>query len=128
AAFFQAHFPGDLSVNALMMLDPADLTRFGPVLHGYVLRAGEVRALVTGEGRTERSGLFPDRFELTVTDEEGDHYALAGRFTTWAPWAPYASVLYYQGMVRWEYNGLVGTGAFQEVISRAAIARLGLAR
>jgi len=128
AVFIQAHFGDDLSVNALMMLDPADMTRFGPVLHGYVMRAGQVKALVAGEGQSERSGFRPDRFDLTVEDEDGASLALSGHFETWAPWAPYASVLYYQGMARWEHEGRIGTGAFQEVISRAAIARLGLAR
>jgi hypothetical protein len=128
AVFIQAHFGDDLSVNALMMLDPADMSRFGPVIHGYVMRDGDVRALVSGEGRSERCGLRPDRFSLTVEDEDGARLALAGHFETWAPWAPYASVLYYQGMARWEHEGRIGTGAFQEVISRAAIARLRLAR
>jgi hypothetical protein len=128
AVFIQAHFGNDLSVNALMALDPADLMRFGPVLHGYVMRGNDVKALVAGEGRTERSGIRPDRFDLTVEDSDGASLALSGHFETWAPWAPYASVLYYQGMARWEHAGRAGTGAFQEVISRAAIARHGLAR
>jgi len=128
AVFFQAHFAGDLSVNALMMLDPADMSSFGPVLHGYVMRGGEVRALVAGEGRTERSGIQPDRFYLAVEDTDGERLALSGHFETWAPWAPYTSVLYYQGMARWEHQGQIGTGAFQEVISRAAVARHGLVR
>ncbi len=128
AVFVQAHFGDDLSINALMMLDPADLNRFGPVLHGYVMQSDKVTALIAGQGRTERNGIFPERFELSVRDEVGVEFALSGRFQTWAPWAPYVSVVYYQGMVIWEHNGRTGTGAFQEVISRAAIARHGLAR
>ncbi|MBB4633300.1 DUF7065 domain-containing protein [Sphingosinicella soli] len=128
AVFIQAHFGDDLSVNALMALDPSDMSRFGPVLHGYVMRSGNVRALVAGEGRTERSSLRPDRFALTVEDEDGAHFALSGHFETWAPWAPYVSVLYYQGMVQWLHDGRIGTGAFQEVVSRASIARFTLAR
>ena len=128
AVFIQAHFDEDLSINALMKFDPSDMSRFGPMLHGYVMRSGEVTALVAGEGRTERRGIRPDRFTAMVEDERGFLLALSGHFETWAPWAPYASVLYYQGMARWDHEGRAGTGAFQEVISRAAIARHGLAR
>jgi hypothetical protein len=127
AVFIQAHFGEDLSINALLMLDPGNFDRFGPVLHGYVMQSGKVNALIAGEGRTERNGIFPERFELWVEDEAGTHFALSGHFQTWAPWAPYVSVIYYQGMAIWNCDGRVGTGAFQEVISRAAIARHGLA-
>ena len=128
AVFIQAHFDNDLSINALMALDPADRSQFGPVLHGYVMKSGKVTALVAGHGRTKRSGMFPKRFELSVEDEEAMQLRLSGQFQTWAPWAPYVSVVYYQGMAIWEHNGRTGTGAFQEVISRAAIARHRLAR
>lgn len=127
AVFLQAHFDRDLSINALLMLDPAAMERCGPLLHGYVMRNGQVRGLISGEGHSIRNGLFPDRFAVTLHDEDGQRYALEGSFETWAPWAPYASVLYYQGMVRWEHAGRIGTGAYQEVLSRAAIARHKLA-
>tara|TARA_R110000772_G_scaffold61606_7_gene138766 strand:- start:2203 stop:3174 length:972 start_codon:yes stop_codon:yes gene_type:complete len=125
ALFFQAHFPNGLSVNALMAFDPARPDVAGPVLHGFATNAngGDVSGLVSGEANIYRDAIMPERFVVTVKDEAGRVHQLEGQFVNWAPWAPYSSVLYYQGMCTWDDGQQKGYGAFQEVISRAAIAR-----
>lgn len=127
AVFVQAHFGEDLSINGLFALDPSAIDRFGPILHGYVMDGTDVRALVSGQGSTIRQGMKPQRFDIDVQDVAGTSYKLSGRFKTWAPWAPYTSVIYYQGMAEWQFNGRTGYGAYQEVLGRATIARHGLA-
>jgi hypothetical protein len=128
ATFIQAHFGEDLSINALIAVHAASPDTLGELLHGYVLRDGGVRALIKCRGEVERDPRghnlrFPRRFHLVAEDVTGNEYVLDGKFSTWAPWAPYASVIYYQGMAQWQYEGRTGYGAFQEVLSRAAISR-----
>ena len=123
ATFFQAHFGDDLSINAFLVLDPADLTQSGPLLNGYVMDRKSVTSLESASARIQRSGIFPDYFEVTLQDKNGLVYNLCGRFLTWAPWAPFSSTIYYQGLTEFKLNGQTGFGAYQEVISRAAITR-----
>jgi hypothetical protein len=123
ATFFQAHFGNGMSINALIALDPALPNIHGALLHGYALRDGEIRPLIRCRGSVERDGMRPTGFNIVVEDTSGRSYALDGCFVTWAPWAPYSSVLYYQGMARWHHENLTGYGAYQEVLSRAAVSR-----
>jgi hypothetical protein len=123
ATFIQAHFGDGLSINALIALDPAAPDVLSRLLHGYVLRDGAVRPLLRCHGTVERDARLPTRFCVMVEDDAGTRYALDGNFMTWAPWAPYVSVIYYQGMARWHCEGQTGYGAYQEVMSRATIAR-----
>jgi hypothetical protein len=127
AVFLQAHIGRDFSVNALLAFNPEASGQPGPLLHGYVLQQDEVVALASGTGRIQRRGLFPTAIAFDLQDQRGKTYQLTGHFLTWAPWAPYASVIYYQGMTRWYLDGAEGYGAYQEVIGRATVARHGLA-
>jgi hypothetical protein len=123
AAWFQAHFGDDLVIHALAALDPRKPDAVGPVWHGYVLKNGVVRGLVSGTGRTHREGPYVDAVEAVVTDEDGQTYAMRGTPINWGPWAPYPSVTYYQSLMRWEMNGRIAHGPYQEVVSRAFASR-----
>lgn len=123
AAWFQGHFGDDLVVHALAALDPRKLDAIGPVWHGYVLKRGVVRGLVSGSGQAHRDGPFVDSVAVTLQDEDGETYTMNGAAVNWVPWAPYPSVTYHQGLMRWDMDGRVGDGPYQEVVSRAFAAR-----
>lgn len=127
AVWFQAHFGDDLVIHCLAGLDPRQRQAVGPVWHGYVLKNGIVRGLVAGSGRTERHGVFVGGQQIELTDEDGQTYSLSGTAINWGPWAPYPSVTYYQSLTRWNLNGRIGFGPYQEVISRAFMTRHRLA-
>lgn len=126
AVFLQAHFGSDFSINALLSFNSAEINAPGPLRHGYVMNKGDVIALTSGAGRIRRKGMFPVAIDFDFQDQQGQTYHLSGHFITWAPWAPYASTIYYQGMTRWYLGEHVGYGAYQEVIGRATVARYGL--
>jgi hypothetical protein len=123
AAVLQAHFGPDFAIHALTALDPRQPEAIGPMLHGYVLNRGAVRGLVAGRGKVVRHGRFPASIQVWLEDEHGESYVLTGSLLTWAPWAPYPSILYYQGLAQWNLRGSVGYGPFQEIISRAFVTR-----
>jgi hypothetical protein len=127
AVWLQAHFGEDLVIHALAALDPTKPDAIGPLWHGYVLRSGAVRGLVAARGRTERKGVFVIGQEISLTDEDGNTYPMTGSAVNWAPWAPYPSVAYYQSLTRWNFNGRLGFGPYQEVVSRAFATRHRLA-
>lgn len=119
----QAHFDNGLVFHSLAAIDPRKSDAYGPLLHGYVLRGEEVRGLVGGTGIVRRHGMFSYAVELDLTDEDGVRYHLVGSAMNWAPWAPYSSVGYYNGLMRWEHDGLVGYGPYTEFISRTFMSR-----
>jgi hypothetical protein len=123
AAIVQAHFGEDFAIHALTGLDPRRPDAIGPIYHGYVLADGKVRGLVAGRGKVVRFGMFPASIDVSLEDEHGQTYELTGSFLTWAPWAPYPSILYYQGLARWNLQGRIGQGPYQEIISRAFVTR-----
>jgi len=123
AAVIQAHFGERFAIHALTGLDPREPDAIGPMYHGYVLTDGEVRGLVSGRGKVTRLGMFPASIAVSLADEGGRTYELTGSFLTWAPWAPYPSILYYQGLAQWNLQGRVGHGPYQEILSRAFITR-----
>jgi hypothetical protein len=123
AVVVQAHFGDGLSIHALTGFDPTRRDAIGPVYHGYVLRDGEVRGLVSGQGRLTRLRMFPSAIEVRLEDEDGREYALSGSMLTWAPWAPYPSIIYYQGLATWSMGGVIGHGPYQEILSRAYVTR-----
>ncbi|GAC1623378.1 MAG: hypothetical protein NVS9B10_08330 [Nevskia sp.] len=123
AVWFQAHFGDDLVIHALCGLDPRRPEAIGPLWHGYVLRNGTVRGLVSAQGRTDRQGMFVAGQEVHLADEDGRRYRMTGSAVNWGPWAPYPSVVYYQSLTRWNLDGRTGFGPYQEVVSRAFVAR-----
>jgi len=127
AVWLQGHFGDDLVIHALSSLDPRVPDSIGPLWHGYVLKDGRVRGLVSGRGRTERQGVFVAGQQVSLTDEDGDTYEMTGTAVNWGPWAPYPSVAYYQSLTRWNLNGRIGYGPYQEVISRSYSTRHRLA-
>jgi hypothetical protein len=123
AVVVQADFGDGLAIHAMAAFDPRRSDAIGPVLHGYVLRDGVVRGLVAGSGSVQRTGLRADAITVTLEDEDGRAYALAGRMRNWAPWAPYSSVIYYSGLAEWQMGAQTGHGPYQEILSRAFVAR-----
>jgi len=123
AVWLQAHFDDDLVIHALAALDPRKPEAIGPLWHGYVLRNGQVRGLVSASGRTERSGMFVAGQQVRLVDEDGGSYEMTGTAVNWGPWAPYPSVAYYQSLTRWNLGERIGFGPYQEVVSRAFVTR-----
>jgi hypothetical protein len=112
-----------LTVHALLAFDPARGGAFGALISGYVLEDGKVFGVTEASGHTERDGIYPISTVMTVTDARGKTFALTASAINCAPWAPYPSVLYTQALMRWNYDGKIGYGVQQEVISRAYLGR-----
>jgi len=123
AVVVQAYFDDGLALHLLAGFDPRVADAIGPAYHGYVLRQGEILGVVAAEGKVSRNGLFPLTMDVSVEDEGGNRYQLAGRMLNWAPWAPYTSVIYYSGLAGWTMDGRRGYGPYQEILSRAVVAR-----
>ncbi|HCD56580.1 hypothetical protein [Haliea sp.] len=123
AVVVQAYFGSDIALHLLAAFDPTRERAIGPAYHGYVLRQGRVIGVVSASGEVTRKRMFPLTIEVNVEDEEGNRYCLTGQMQNWAPWAPYNSVIYYSGLALWQLDGRTGYGPYQEILSRAFVAR-----
>ncbi|MFA5493712.1 MAG: hypothetical protein WC247_02955 [Porticoccaceae bacterium] len=123
AVVVQAYFDRDIALHLLAAFEPRHEQAIGPAFHGYVLRNGRVSGVVAAQGRVRREGMFPRAMEISVEDEDGNRYQLSGSMINWAPWAPYSSVIYYSGLAQWRWGSRIGHGPYQEILSRAFVAR-----
>ena len=60
-----------------------------------------------------RVGIVPISVDALITDQRGRTFQLRGVPLAGAPWRAYSSVTWV-GMMRWEHNGVIGHGSFQE--------------
>lgn len=123
ATWLHGSFGTDLTVHALLGLDPARDQNFGPLISGYVLEDGKVFGLVEMTGTCERSGIYPMSSLIEAIDVRGKRYAFTGATINASPWAPYPSIVYVQCFMRWNMAGRIGFGVQQDVLSRAYLTR-----
>ena len=123
AIWLHGSFGEDLTIHALVGLDPAKTQAFGPLISGYVLDNGEVFGLTELTGVSERSGIYPMSSYVKATDVRGRTYEFTGATINAAPWAPYPSIIYVQCYMRWNLDGRIGYGIQQDVLSRAYLSR-----
>lgn len=110
-----ASFGEELGFRLHLHLDPTKPTgsdqRFA---HGYLLDHGKVFALVDAKPVTTRLGIVPISVDVEVTDERGRTYMLRGVPLAGAPWRAYSTAVCWCALMRWEFNGQIGYGSFQE--------------
>ena len=123
AIWIHGSFGDELTVHAFLGLDPARTGAFGPLISGYVLADGELSGLVAAEGGAERHRLLPMSNTLEVTDKLGRSFSLTGAAINGCVWAPFPSMVYAQSFMRWNWNGRIGHGVQQDVLSRAYLTR-----
>ena len=92
--------------------------------HGYLLDHGEVYALADVQMTTTRVGIVPISVDALVTDQRGRTYQLRGVPLAGAPWRAYSTSVTWVGLMRWEHNGAIGHGSFQENHSLVVESRL----
>ncbi len=120
-----AQFGEGLGFRFHMHLDPekpaGEDQRFA---HGYILDSGEVHALTDIRMTTTRVGIVPISVEALITDRRGRTFQLRGVPLAGAPWRAYSTSVTWVGLMRWEHDGTIGHGSFQENHSLVVETRL----
>jgi hypothetical protein len=107
-SWLHAHVSPDLALHAILDfstdngpdgLSPLRLT------HGYVLDHGTCLGLAAGEGEASRSGFYPQRVELRLTDAQGRGWELSGRALTTFPWQAWPGTVGHNCLLRWQVRG-----------------------
>ena len=114
--WINGNFGTDLAFMTIWTLDHGKQgwDQFG-LAHGYVMRDGEARGLVSGRLRAMRGGkIFPTGYEMVVTDRFGEEYHFIGINTTQSPWSCYSNVTSIVSGTIWYYQGREGSGMSQE--------------
>ncbi|SFQ06468.1 DUF7064 domain-containing protein [Amycolatopsis rubida] len=118
-SWLHAHFSPEFAVHALFDFT----TGTGPdapgplqLTHGYVLDHGEVHGLKAGEGTTWRSGFYPERVELRVTDSRDETFELRGSALTTFPWQAWPGTVGHNSLHRWTCDGATGYGEIMDFI------------
>jgi hypothetical protein len=118
-SWMHAHFSRDLVVHALFDFStangpdgPSDLR----MTHGYVLDGGTVFGLKASGGRTDRTGFYPERISLSVTDSADRTWELAGTALTTFPWQSQPGVVGHNSLLRWHMDGLTGYGEAMDFV------------
>jgi hypothetical protein len=83
---------------------------------GWVWQDGELTPVVSAMKKTRRNAdtLFPESVEMTITDAKGRHFTLRGDIiaaANWRTWHNFDSIIC---LTRWQCEGLVSHGDFQE--------------
>jgi hypothetical protein len=124
-SWLHAHFSEELAIHAIFGFDPAGAQTRLWLAHGYVLEKGKVLGLKAGRGLTRRR---PDRYaetvELELTDRDGRAWRLKGEGMTTFPWQPWASMIGFNVLARWECDGRVGYGEIQDLIELSQLTAL----
>lgn len=115
-AWINGNFGPDFAFATIWSLDhfASGWEQFG-LAHGYVLKDGEVRGLVSGRLRAMRGGkVFPTGYEMVVTDKFGQDYHFLAIVACQTPWACYSNITSVESGVRWFHEGREGNGNTQE--------------
>lgn len=118
-SWMHAHFSRDLAVHGIFDFD-ADL---GPdasgalrLTHGYVLDHGTAYGLKAGRGTSQRSGFYPERIEVEVTDERDRTFTLSGDARTTFPWQAWPGTVGHNVLATWTMDGQTGWGESMDFI------------
>lgn len=120
-----AYFGEELGFRFHMHLDPEKPAgQDQKMAHGYLLDHGEVYALTDIQMTTTRVGIIPIAVDALITDQRGRTFQLRGIPLAGAPWRAYSTSVTWVGLMRWEHNGVIGHGSFQENHSLVVESRL----
>ena len=118
-SWMHAHFSRDLVVHGLFDFStdrgpdaPSELR----MTHGYVLDSGKVYGLKAGGGRADRTGFYPERISLSVTDSADRTWEVTGTALTTFPWQSQPGVVGHNCLLRWELDGMVGYGEAMDFV------------
>jgi hypothetical protein len=83
---------------------------------GWIYQDGRLSEIKSIMKRTEHDPvtLFPKRIEMTLTDDTGAQYHIAGEMTAACAWAAWPNFTFPVCQARWACNGLIGHGDAQE--------------
>jgi hypothetical protein len=128
--WLHAHFSRDFAVHALFDFT----TETGPdapsplaLTHGYVLDHGKVHGLKAGHGTTHRTGFYPERINLTVTDSSDRTLELRGTSLTAFPWQAWPGTVGHNCLHRWTCDALGGAVGYGEIMDFIGLGELGAA-
>jgi hypothetical protein len=88
-----------------------------PLRGGWIMRDGEYHPVVSVSKRTFRNAhtLFPESAELTIADDTGYTMELTGTVTAASNTSTWPNMDCVIALTRWECDGRVGYGDFQDV-------------
>jgi hypothetical protein len=96
-----------------------------PLRGGWINRDGVHSPVVSVEKRTHRNSVtfFPETVEMTITDASGFTLDLRGTITAAADWRAWHNMNMVICLTRWEADGRVAYGDFQDVLSHGYLRR-----
>ena len=125
--WLQAHVSPELAFHAMFDFDttvrpdqPLDLA----LTHGYVMDHGEIVGLTEASGRTERTGLYPQRMTLELVDAKGRSWTLLGEAQTAFPCQYWPGSTSFMVLNRWTIGDLTGYGTATDFFDLQHLPRL----
>ncbi|HEV7536877.1 MAG TPA: hypothetical protein VGP90_14650 [Acidimicrobiia bacterium] len=125
--WLQAHISSDLSFHVMFDFDPT----VGPdqvvdlaLTHGYVMDHGEGIGLKAATGRTERSGLYPERITLELVDARDRRWTLHGEAQTTFPCQYWPGSMAFMVLNRWTVGDRTGYGTVTDFFDLKHLPRL----
>lgn len=103
----------DLNPDWLGIYDfPADKT----LKSGWIYRDGKLFTIQSCRKITEHNpdSLFPTAVRMELVDNEGNTYNLKGTIVAASNWTAWMNCEVVISLCRWEYDGMIGYGDFQE--------------
>lgn len=118
-----ASFGKELTIHALVMMDPVQSSEFGALASGYVLEDGRLYGLTECHGTCERRGTTAMGVSMEAMDIRGNRYCLTGSTMSSGRWSPNANIVSINSFMRWNFSGRIGYGNFAENYGRSYLTR-----
>lgn len=126
-AWMNAAFSDSFAFGCTAFDDPAlgpewadvlTLPEGNPLRGGWVYSDGVVSQIVQASKRTGRRAgtLYPDQVELTIVDDRGRTFEITGRSIAGVNWQTWHNMDSNINLMRWECNGAVTHGDYQEFL------------
>jgi len=126
-AWMNAAFDENLAFGCTAFDDPAgnpdwkgafSLPDNNPLRGGWVMSEGRVSKIVKASKITVRKpgSFYPDTVEMTVVDEEGRTLEIRGKSSAGVNWQTWHNMDSNINLMRWECNGRVTYGDYQEFL------------
>lgn len=115
--WIHAHFSENLLLHVIVHYDPAapkdDQFKLA---NGYILRDGEVNAIVAAEFESDRIGQQVTSMRIRATDKSGQTLDICGAAIAGGPWICYSNQTSQNILMRWQSScGHAGYGIAQEL-------------
>jgi hypothetical protein len=96
-----------------------------PLRGGWIYRGGEYTPVLSVSKRTVRNEqtLVPESVELSITDASGYSLDITGTILAASGWGAWHNMETMICLTRWECEGRVGYGDFQDVLTHSFISR-----